>query len=228
MRTTLPARAVADDDADTRGAQAPWDGARPSRSARRRSAPHLVLGVLLVVGCAVAFLVVVTNSGGRQSVLATARPVGVGQVLAAQDLRQVDIPVDVEVRAVAATRATDLVGRPVTSSLPAGALLTPEAVGGANVPPPGQAIVALALDPGRVPPEASSGDRVSVVVVPDRNDPGVGAVVPRSWSAVVTSVDRSDARQQTVVSVQLAETPAREVAATPAGRLALVLVSASG
>ncbi len=225
MRTTLSARAEAE---NTAGTQAPWDGARTSRPATRRSAPHLVLGVLLVVGCAVAFLVVATTSGGQQAVLATARPIAVGQVFTAQDLRQVDIPVDVEIRAVGASRAVDLIGRPATSSLPAGALLTPEAAGGAGVPPPGQAIVSLALDSGRVPLESSAGDRVSVVVVPDRNDTGAGRAVPRSWPAVVTSVDRPDTGQQAVVSVQLGEAPAREVAATPAAQLALVLVSAGG
>lgn len=213
----------------------PWrQAASPDGSGGRRSVPHLLLGVLLVLGCAVGALALLLQLGGSRPVLATARAVTVGQVLTAADVRQVVLPADSDVRAVDAASAATLVGRPVAVSLPAGALLTPESIGGAGSPPAGLAIVAVALDPSRLPPEVASGNQVAVVASSAPSGAAVGAAVgaervaARSWSGVVTSVEPSDTGQPTVVSVQLPEAAAREVAAVPSGQLAVVLVSVGG
>lgn len=237
MRTILASRDRREDvpHAATRTGGYPesgsWSSAsRPAEPAGRRSVPHLLLGVLLVLACAVGALALTLQFGGSRPVLATARAVTVGQVLTAADVRQVSLPADSDVLAVGADSAPALIGRPVAVSLPAGALLTPESFGGANAPPPGQAIVAVALDPGRLPLEVASGDQVSVVAAPTPANGGTGPerAVPRSWPGVVTSVEPSHTGQLTVVSVQLPEGPAREVAAAPSGQLAVVLVAASG
>jgi len=233
MRTTLPSREPREDARHTPDYPGPdpWTStSRAAAPAGRRSVPHLLLGVLLVLACAVGALALTLQLGGSRPVLATARAVTVGQVLTAADLRQVSLPADSDVRAVEADSAPALVGRPVAVSLPAGALLTPESFGGAGAPPAGQAIVAVALDPGRLPPEVASGDRVSVVAAPTPANGGTEPtrVVPRSWPGVVASVEPSDAGQLTVVSVQLPEGPAREVAAVPPGELAVVLLAAGG
>ncbi|WP_300015844.1 hypothetical protein [Pseudonocardia sp.] len=230
MRTTFPARARR---IDTPGAvhpvdspADPWDPAsRTAAPIGRRSVPHLLLGILLVLACAVGALALTLQLGGTRPVLATARAVTVGEVLTAADVRQVVLPADSDVRAVDAGSAPSLIGRPLAYSVPAGVLLTPESFGGAAAPPAGQAVVAVALDAGRLPLEAAPGDRVSVVAAPAD---GADRAVPRAWSGVVTSVEPSDTGQLTVVSVQLAEAPAREVAAVPPGRLAVVLVAVGG
>src|SRR4051794_3965557 len=67
---------------------------------RRHSIPHLMVGILLVVVCAAGFVFVSLNSGQRRPVLALARPVQVGQVLTAPDLRQVSVAVDAGVAVV--------------------------------------------------------------------------------------------------------------------------------
>lgn len=216
------------------------DGKKPvSRlrgTGRRRSVPHLLLGVLLVLACAGAFVVVSLNSGNRQQVLALARPVSVGQVLTAQDLQQVSVAVDPGVSVVDASQAAGVVGKTMSTSLPAGALLTLEAVSGAGIPAEGEAIAALSLKAGQFPPEVSPGAHVSVVFVPGQ----AGATVsspPTSdslsgsgtvWPAVVTSVTTPPNEQTTVVSVQLPEDAAREVAAVPAGQLSIVMLSGGG
>ncbi|MDN5747157.1 MAG: SAF domain-containing protein [Pseudonocardia sp.] len=240
MRTTLPSRGPRGDAphpavpiGDGLGPD-PWTSVPRPAAGGRRSVPHLLLGVLLVLACAVGALALTLQLGGSRPVLATARAVTVGQVLTAADLRQVSLPVDSDVRAVDAASVTSLVGRPVAVSLPAGALLTPESFGGADALPPGQAIVAVALDPGRLPREVASGDRVAVVAAPGPADgatgstSGSGPAAPRSWPGVVTSVEPSDTGQLTVVSVQLPEGPAREVAAVPSGQVAVVLIAAGG
>ncbi|MBN9097984.1 MAG: SAF domain-containing protein [Pseudonocardia sp.] len=232
MRTILPTREPrVDIPGDAAYVEAdPWP-ARPAASpGGRRSVPHLLLGVLLVLACAVGALVVTVQFGGSRMVLATARAVGVGQVLSASDVRQVSLPADSDIRAVDASAAPTLIGRLLAVALPAGAVLTPESFSGAGTPPAGQAIVAVALDPGRLPAEVAPGDQVSVVVAAVAT---VGAVAvdraaARSWPAVVTSVAPSDTGRLTMVSVQLPEASAREVAAVPSGQVALVLVAAGG
>lgn len=199
---------------------------------RRRSIPYLLLGLLLVLACAGGFAVVSLKAGNRQPVLALARPVAVGQVLTVQDLRQVNVAVDPGVPVVDASQATSLVGKTLSTSLPPGTLLTPSVVIGAGIPAAGQAIAALALKPGQFPPEVSPGAHVSVVFVPGQA--GSALASPPSpdastvWPAVVTSVISPPNEQTTVVSVQLSEGAARQVAAVPAGQLSLVMLSAGG
>jgi hypothetical protein len=199
---------------------------------RRRSIPYLLLGVLLVLACAAAFLVVSLTSENRRPVLALARPVSVGQVLTAQDLRQVNVAVDSGVSVVDVGQAASVVGKTMSTSLPAGALLTLDAVSGAGIPTEGEAVAALSLKAGQFPPEVSPGSHVSVVFVPGQA--GVTVSSPPTsdsatvWLAVVTSVTSSPNEQTTVVSVQLSEAAARQVAAVPAGQLSIVMLSGSG
>lgn len=214
-----------------------WEGATRKRDtsrlrSRRRSLPYLLLGVLLVCLCAGAFLWISLGTNDRQPVLALAQPVAVGHVLTAQDLRQVNVAADPEVRVVHAGQAADLIGKTMAVSLSAGALLTPDSVGAAAVPVAGQAIASLALKAGQFPAEVTSGARVSVVHVPATAG-GPVTLSPASeagaaWPGVVTSVTASSTEQVTVVSVQLAEAAARQVAAVPVGQLSLVLLAGGG
>lgn len=203
---------------------------RLQATARRRGLPYLLLGAVLVLICAGGFVLISLHSGDRQYVLALAREVSVGQVLTAQDLRQVSIAIDPGIAVLSADRASAVVGRPMATSLSAGSLLTSEAVGPAAIPTDGQALAALALEPGRFPPEVAAGSRVSVVFAPDPaasagSLPDAGGT---AWPAVVTGVTTAPNEQLTVVSVQLSEAAARQVAAVAAGRLSIVLLSGGG
>jgi hypothetical protein len=221
----------------TRAGGGPWIGddtkrpvSRLRASGRRRGVPYLLLGVLLVLACVGGFTLISLNAGDRQAVLAVARTVALGQVLTTEDLRRVDVAVDPVVAVVGADQAATVVGRPMATSLSVGALLTPDSVGDAVVPTAGQAIVALAVKPGQFPPEVAAGARVSVVLVPGpsataSNPPGDDGAV---WAALVTSVTTSANTPTTVVSVQLGEAAAHQVAAVPAGQLSIVMLSAGG
>ena len=227
-----------DTDRPTKSTSGPWvtDGKKPASrlrgTKRRRSIPHLLLGTLLVLACAAAFLVMSLNSGNRETVLALARPVTVGQVLTAQDLKQVRVAVDPGVSVVEVNQATSVVGKTMSASLPAGALLTLDAVSGAGVPASGQAIAALSLKAGQFPVEVSPGSHVSVVFVPGQAGAALASPpTPDSttvWPAVVTSVTSPPNQQVTVVSVQLSRAAARQIAAVPAGQLSIVMVPGSG
>jgi hypothetical protein len=227
-----------DTDRPTTSATGSWvaDGKKPASrlrgTKRRRSLPHLLLGALLVLACAAAFLVVSLNSGNREPVLALARPVSVGQVVTAQDLKQVNVAVDPGVSIVGVSQAASVVGKTMSTSLPAGALLTLDAVGGAGVPAAGQALAALSLKAGQFPVEVSPGAHVSVVFVPGQS--GAALVSPPTpdsttvWPAVVTSVTSPPNQQITVVSVQVSQAAARQIAAVPAGQLSIAMLPGSG
>jgi hypothetical protein len=196
----------------------------------RRSVPHLLVGVLLVLACVGGFVLITVDSGDRQAVLVLARAVSVGHVLTTHDLRHLFLGVAPGATVVHAEQAHTVVGRPMATSLPAGTILTPDAVGAAAVPMVGHAITALALNPGQVPAEVEPGARVSVVHVPDQAGPATSPSTDEgaAWPAVVTSVTNPPNQQTTLVSVQLTETAAHQLAAVPAGQVAIVMLPPDG
>lgn len=215
-----------------------WAGRRagvPSRIARgasrRRRVPYLVVGLLLVVVCAAGAVITVLQVGNREPMLSLARPVNVGDVLTPQDLRQIPLPADSDADLIPASNAATVLGRPVAYSLPAGTLLSRPALGRAQVPVAGEAIVAVAAKPGQFPPEVTAGTTVSVITVPHSQNSASSNQTPASggpWSAVVTSVGSPSSDQTTVVSLRLPVESARQLAEVPPGQLSLVTVPAGG
>lgn len=197
---------------------------------RKRSLPYLTLGVVLVIACAGTFLWISLTANDRRPVLALNRPVTVGHVLTPQDLQQVNVAVDAGVLVVDAGQATSVVGKTMAVSLSAGTLLTSDSVAAPAIPVAGQSIAALALKAGQFPVEVGPGARVSVVLVPSGSQPSaVAAETSPSWPGVVTSMSSPANEQVTVVvSVQVAEAAARQIAAVPIGQLALVLLAGGG
>lgn len=194
-------------------------GTRQPNGLRRRSVPHLLIGIVLVLACAGGSVLIAVRSNDRQPVLALARPVEAGQVLTAQDLREVDIAFGSGLSTLGVGQASRVIGQTVPTSLPAGELITPELLADNATPPVGSAIAALSLRPGQFPPQASPGTQVSIVFVPGQ-DSTAGS---RVWQAMVSSVVPAVQDQNTVVSVQLGSQDAEQIAAVPAGQLSLVI-----
>lgn len=202
----------------------------PSRlqGGSRRSVPYLALGALLVIACATGFAVLVSQLDERTQVLALARPVTIGQVLTPADLQEVSIAAEPQVATVPSSQAGGVVGSTMAVSLPAGSLLTPATLGDALVPGTSEAFVALALAPGQFPPEVSPGARVLLVVVSDSPADGTApAERPPGWVATVIGVHQTATDATTVMSVQLGEDDAHELAAA-AGQVSVVMVSTGG
>jgi hypothetical protein len=196
---------------------------------RRRRVPYLLLGVVLVVGCAFGGVLVARRVDHRGSVLVLARPVHAGQALSGRDVREAAVSLDESLRAVAAGSLPKVIGRKVAYSLPPGVLLTPAELGPVRALAPGQGVAAVALKAGQYPPGLEPGDRVSVVVAPSStvaDQPPVSADASGvSWEATVTGIQAAQDAETTVVSVQLAEDAARQLAAAPAGQVSVVLVN---
>lgn len=203
------------------------------RRGRRRRLPHLVAGVLLVVLCVGGAVWWTTSTQDRAPMLALAKPVTVGHVLTQADLRSIDVSASPGVASIPADQAASVVGRPMATNLGPGALLTPDAVGGAWIPAAGRAVVAVGVKPGQFPPELAAGTPVTVVVTAatatgTSSTTAQGQGPGTSWRATVVGVAPAGTDQTTAVSLDLDTVGASQLAQVPAGQLALVMQPAGG
>lgn len=140
---------------------------RPSAAASgaRRRPGWLWGGIGTVLVSAVGFTLIATELGGRTDVLVLARDVPAGHVLAAGDLRSVEVAAEAGVVPVADRGR--VLGRQARVPLVAGSLLALGQVGErADFPPAGRSQVSLPVETGAAPPELARGERVGVLPGP--------------------------------------------------------------
>ena len=210
--------------------------AGPSAARRRRQVPWIVAGVLLILGCALAFGVVSLRIAGGEQVLAVDRAVPLGQRLAPQDLRVVRIAPSAGLEPVLATSEASVLGHPVAVPLEPGTLLTQADLG--TTPRGASNIVALALKAGAYPPDLGPGQRVEVVPVANSSvgsqqtssSPLAAQSAPSApVRAVVSAVDQapSSSNADAVISLAVSPSQAASVADLGAeGQAALVALPA--
>jgi hypothetical protein len=208
-------------------------GLRLATPRRPRSLPRIAVGVLLVVGCALAFAVASARLGDRRAVLVVARAVPAGQVIDTGDLTVARVSADPALRPLPSSARAAVVGRPAAVPLLVGTLLTVAALGPPATLRPGEALVGVALKPGQYPPGLAAGARV--LVAETGPDPGgavpAGGGQPLTVAATVAGVADPAAEVgegDTVVALVLPAAGAPRVAAAGAsGRVVLVAVPAS-
>lgn len=187
---------------------------------RRVHLPMILVGVLLVVGCALAFGVLAQRLADQQPVLVLARPLERGAVLTAADLAIAQVSADTVVRTIAPDDRARLLGNTLLTALPAGSLISPELVApGAVDVGPNARTVGLALEPGGYPVASlAAGDTVSVVGTADGGTvlDDAGVVL-----AVEPAVEGSTTLLVSVVVERAAATPITAAAATDQVRLVL-------
>jgi hypothetical protein len=208
--------------------------APPKPVGRRHQVPWIVAGVLLVVGCALAFGVASLRVAHGEEVLAVAQPVAAGQVVQAGDLKVVRVSPASGLDPVLSSNEAGVLGRPAAVALVPGTLLTAADLG---APPPaaGSDVVALALKAGAYPPSLGPGARVEVVPVVGGAGTTSGSATPVSGQlnpvqAIVVSVDQAPqgSSVDAVVSLQVAPSDAAEVASLAAASQAALVVVPSG
>ncbi len=134
------------------------------------------------------------------TVLAAARALTAGTVLAADDLTAVpaDMPADTPV--VAGEFADDAVGRTLLRPLEVGALLAPADVGdGGSTRPPGSTVVTVEPAASRVPSDLGPGTSVDVLATDDER--GLTELVVRG--AVVVGLPGADDGEGTSIGGSL-------------------------
>jgi hypothetical protein len=203
--------------------------ARPRPSGRRRQLPLMVVGVLLVIGGALAFADASLHLGSREEVLVVSEPLAAGQVITSSDLETVRVSTGSGLQVVPAGDEASVVGSPVAVPLVAGALLTRAEVGSTAPVASGSDVVAVGLKAGQYPPDLAPGDRVQVVPV---TSPSSSSLTPTGTpvSATVLAVDVASVASDspTVFSLQVSRSDADEVAALAAANEASLIQVGSG
>jgi flagellar basal body P-ring formation chaperone FlgA len=221
-----------------RGASANARPAAPHSPLRgRRQLPLVVIGVLLVLGGALAFADASLHLGSRQEVLVVSQRLAAGDVLTARDVSSVRMSTGSGVAVIALSDEAGVIGRPVAVPLVAGALLTRAEIGSPSPVAAGSDVVAVGLKPGQYPPDLAPGDRVLVVPVASSSSSvpvpsGSGSSGSTSSStgtvsATVLTVDvpSADSQNPTVFSLRVSSGGIQEVAAlAAAGDASLVQV----
>ena len=216
-------------------------GVRASPGRRRRHLPMVVVGVLVVVGCALAFADVSLRLGHGAEVLVVAEPVPAGQVLTGGDLRAVKLSAPGGVASVPAGEEQAVLGQPAAVPLTPGSVLTRAEVGSGALVGAGSDVVAAALKAGAYPPDLAPGDKVQVIPVTSASGSSVsgsssatGSTGPTAQGplpATVLAVQGPSATSGSpaVVSLVVARSDAAEVASlAAAGEVALVEVGGGG
>lgn len=231
--TTMP---VATDPRSPNGTQSPSPPQRltvePPASGHRQRLPELAVGVLLVVGCALAALMLAAGDRDRSPVVALAGDVARGQVLNEGDLSTVYVESDSAIATTPSDEQDRLVGLAALSDLQSGALVTGDQLGApVEVLESGSGTVGLALEAGQLPSLAlAAGDEVSVVAAGDpTSGREPGEVVHRG---VVVAIEEQTAdgpqtgQRRWWVAIRAPQAEADDLGAVVAGgaRVQLVLV----
>lgn len=197
----------------------------PAPRLRRR--PALVAASIVAISAGALLAAFAwTATSTTQSVLAVRSAVERGAVIGQDDVMTVQVSADPALAPVPASQASTVVGQRAATDLAAGTLLTREQVSDKVLPAAGMSIVGVGLPSAQMPGEPLLvGDRVRVVATPGASGE-VTAGEPVTIAATVVGVRVNDENGQSVVSVQVRQGDAAELAARAAtGNVALVLDS---
>ena len=197
----------------------------PAPKLRRR--PALIAASVAAIclgGLLAAFAWTATSN--TQSVLAMRVAVERGAVIGPDDVMTVQVSTDPALRPVPASEASTVVGQRAATDIAAGTLVTLEQVSDTVLPAVGMSIVGVGLPASQMPGEPLLvGDSVRVVATPGQSGE-VTAGEQVTIAATVVGVRVNNENGQNVVSVQVPEQDAAELAARAAtGNVALVLDS---
>lgn len=196
----------------------------PERVGVRRSVrtPELAVGLVVVVGCALAATLVFLQADRKTPVAAFASGVRAGEVIEHDDLRVVYVSSDGALATTSPQAAASFVGQRAVRDISAGSLLTEDVVSGGEPVAPGEGVVGVAVAASAVPSSSLAvGDTVNVVVSGSAESSSDAVLVE---GAVVHGLDELDADGGLVVSLRTSVAAANRIAAAEPTRLRLVLV----
>lgn len=186
-----------------------------------RHPSRMIIGVIVLLLCAMQTAAVYSRIGDRQSVLALARPVEEGHVITNADLKATRIAVDSGVRTVPVGQRGDVVGRVATARLVPDSILNPQLITNSAALPPGKATVGASLKPGQFPAGMHTGDPVLLVATPS-NDAAAAPPVNAAVSSVQGATDQSGTTSASFVVDQ--ESAAAIATAGAGGNLVAVVL----
>lgn len=167
-----------------------------------------------------------SSTSNTHEVVALRQTVIRGEMITQGDLTTVQVGLDPALKTIPGDRLRSLVGQRAAMDMAAGSLIATENVTKTVLPAEGMSVVGVALPPSLMPGEALlAGDRVRIIATPGQQG-DVGQEPPASIAATVVGLYPNAENGQTVVSLEVPEGQAAELAARAAtGKVALVLDS---
>ena len=191
---------------------------------RRRTHLLAVVALLIVAGLGTVFLVQQLQTQNR--VIQVRADIPRGAVIKPGDLSEVTVGTIQGVSTVPAEQLTGLVGQRATIDLAKGSLLPKGGVGAVAIPAPGQSLVGIRLEQGRmVIGDVAVGSRLRLIVTaPQGGDPAFkDGNSGRQFAAVLMESTPALDGAATLVNVQVAQKDANPIAQLAAtGRIAIV------
>ena len=208
-------------DSPSSGRRGGSGAATPATKKRSFRPPEVVLGVLLVAGCALAAVLWQRHTNTTETFVVAARPIARGTVVSAADLGGAQIGGDTAAL-VRGADASSLLGQIAAVDIAVGspmsaALVTAEVPLAAD-----EALTSMALEPGEMPPDLAPNDHVRVVVTTAADPTGASTTVLLDATAIVWSVELSQDGVSTVVTVRGPLSLSSDIASAVSVRLARV------
>lgn len=192
--------------------------ATPKRSFRL---PEVVLGVLLVAGCALAAVLWQQHANTTTTIVVAGRPIARGSVITADDLRGAQIGGETDAM-IAGDSAQTLLGQIALVDIAANVPLSPTLVTDEQPLGTDEALTSMALEPGQVPPDLAPNDHVRIIVTAPSDSLGATASTLLDAEAVVWSVGASPDGISVIVTVRGPLSLSTEIATAASVRLARV------
>lgn len=184
----------------------------------------IAIGLAIAIVGGLASWWVATESSDTQTVFVATKAIERGEVITAQDLGTLQLAGGQNTNAISSTKPEQVIGESATVELPAGALITTDALGERVGIDEGYSIVGVALSSGQLPSQKlSPGDLVRIVDTPvAQGDPPTST--PQTFKAIVYGTKFDEQANQWIVDLKISTENAAAVAARAAtGRIALIL-----
>lgn len=192
---------------------------RPPR--RHRSRVLILVGVVLSAVCAAGTVAVFRSTSDTIAAIGVAAPVQFGDRVTEAALREVEVRPTAGLDPIPWDDRSEIVGKPVTSDLVVGSLVTRSQVQGQSLPAAGQLLVGVPFKAGQMPGDPPA-PRAPVLLVSAESDgwPPIRATVLR--------VGTADAGGIRVVDVVVPATDGPRLAAKAAASAVVLIVLPMG
>jgi hypothetical protein len=221
---------------DGNGARTAVGQAAQLRGLPRRRRPAMVALAVALAGAGVLVSATVYQQADhRVPVLVITAAVPAGAVITASDVGTAQVTVPAGIHVIPAAQLGQVTGRTAAQALRPGTLLAPADLATAQLPAPGQVLVAVPVKPESLPASGlTPGDQVLIVATPGNQGQPAGSTAAPALSAPVPGVVEAvnavtDQDGFDVVDVLVAKAAGPAVAAqTSTGQFALVVTKRGG
>ncbi|MDN5666846.1 MAG: SAF domain-containing protein [Renibacterium salmoninarum] len=191
----------------------------------------LAAAVALIIACALGAATLLRAAGNTESALVTNTDITRGQEFTESSFKTIEVGAgQAGLRIFTDTQIRELIGKIASVDLPAGSLITPNAVTDSILPAAGASIVTISLKPDQTPARPFiSGDPIRLVDTGAATQGATNAVRGTDVPGTIATVKTDSVSGNTIIDISVKEPQSSEVAARIArGSIAVVVDSNKG